>query len=400
MQPKPISINALPLKDIHEAPYNPRMELKPGDKEYESLKKSLARWGQVEPLVINKHNKTLVGGHQRFHVMKDLGFKLAIVAYVDIKDPREEKALNIALNKIGGAWDEDKLAIVLEDIRSSDFDIGLTGFSTKELDKLLKDVGEHEPPEDIIPDAPKVPVTKPGDFWKLGDHVIACADAFDATARKKLLGTTPVALIVTDPPYAIYGSSTGISTNIADDKMVRPFFQRIFGAVNENLKKFGHLYMFCDWRTWPSIWEEAKRAEMSAKNLLIWDKGSGMGRNYANYHEMIGFFHRNPVRKSIASSEEIGQRSVLKPNIFRVNRPFGEERKHNAAKPVPILIELIENSSNDGDIVLDYFMGSGSTLMAAEKSGRKSLGFEIEPKFCDVIVERWQVLTGKKAKRA
>jgi DNA modification methylase len=233
--------------------------------------------------------------------------------------------------------------------------------------------------------------------WTLGDHKLLVGDSLQADETKEFLAGLQVAMVATDPPYAIYGSSTGVSVEIADDKMVRPFFEAVMRLAHQVVPVFGHAYVCCDWRSWPALFDAARRSGMTAKNLLVWDKGgSGMGSNYANCYELLGFFAKIPTQ-GVMSHRKGGQRTVLRPNIVRIPRARGEDHQHNAAKPVPLMVEVITNSSERGDWVLDPFCGSGTTIVACENTGRRCAAVEIEPKWADVSVLRWQRVTGKKA---
>jgi DNA modification methylase len=215
-----------------------------------------------------------------------------------------------------------------------------------------------------------------------------------------VLGGEYADLVCTDPPFAIYGSSTGIGADIADDKMVRPFFERVLKQLARVVPDFGHIYVFCDWRSWGAIWDSAKRAQLSPKNLLVWDKGNGgLGGMYANCHELVGFFAKLPPPKSMKSGKEAGERCVFAPNILRYARASGEERNHNASKPVELVRELIRNSSDKGAVVLDLFNGGGTTLIACEREGRRYRGLDIEPREVDKTIRRWEKLTGGRAER-
>lgn len=255
-----------------------------------------------------------------------------------------------------------------------------------------------DPP--LEPDDEVEPTTRRGDLWILGEHRLLCGDSFEKEDRDRLLEGKRVDLVVTDPPYAIYGSSTGISSSIADDKMVRPFFERLGTAISGSLKHFGCAYMFTDWRSWAALWYGLSSAKLSPKNCIVWDKGDGgLGTCYAMTHEFIAFFMKLPEQKTM-QSDNSGHgriRQVLRPNTKRHNRVAGTTREHNAQKPVPLLTELIEEGSDAGEVVLDLFGGSGSTMIAAHEAGRTARLMELEPRWCDVIVARWERLTGEKA---
>lgn len=286
----------------------------------------------------------------------------------------------------------------------ADIDLDFTGFDAGARqgvrEKAAQEAFDANPDEheDDIPEITGYPVSTYGDLWELGGHRIICGDSFDEISQETLRQGDQIHLVVTDPPYAVYGSSTGIAADIADDKMVRPFFEKVVRLVNDALPWFGHAYLFTDWRSWSALWEASRQvSSMAIKNKIIWDKGgAGLGSNYANTYEEIAFLHKLPPQKAMGS-RAAGIRSVHRPNIMRHNRVTGDDRHHNAAKPVALLRDIVENSSGPGDVVLDCFLGSGSTLLAAEGTGRQCLGSEMEPKWIDVTIYRWERMTGQKA---
>lgn len=386
------------------------------DRNRDAIRASLQEFGQVEPLVVQMGTGRVIGGNGRLGVMRDMGWGEADVVEVELDD-HHATALALALNHTAktSRWDAARLLELVGELEAEAPDLAaVTQFDERELDRTLakaaaeeqrdaeQDARETPDEADDVPDVPATPTTQEGDVWRLGNHTLICGDCFLPEIRAKAFaarGADAIAhgldLVVTDPPYAIYGSSTGIGADIADDKMVRPFFEQLFRMTREHLKTFGHAYFCTDWRSWAAMWEAARRAGLTAKNAIVWDKGNGgLGNNYANCYELIGFFAHLPPPTAMKSTTKKGQRPVHAPNIMRFPRVTGAERQHNAAKPVAMMSQLIENSSDAGDVVADFFAGSGSTLIAAEKTGRGCVAFEIEPKYCDVIVERWRRLTG------
>lgn len=273
-------------------------------------------------------------------------------------------------------------------------------FSDDELAALLKEIQNKPPPgaagdefdEDAAYAEIKDPVTKPGDLWAMGSHRLFCFDSCHPAAADylRLWAGDRLSCVWTDPPYAIYGSSTGVSSDIADDSMVRPFFETILRQARRVLPWFGHAYFACDWRSWASIWESAKRSGLAAKNLIVWDKcNPGMGSSYSNSYELIGFFSKLPPQTTMGD-RPAGQRTILKSNLMRHNRVSGRDRLHNAAKPVDLVGDCVINSTEPGDVVVDFFGGSGTTLIACHRQNRVAMLVEKEPKWCDVILSRWE----------
>lgn len=367
----------------------------------------IQEYGWTEPIVIR--GRQVAAGHARLRAARKLG--LTHVPCVPRDDLTDEqfRAYVIADNRIAekAGWDKAMLVAEFDALEAADFSLPKTGFSLKDADEVRKAQAKESQQtkgnkdEDKIPEIPANAITRDGDVWELGQHRLICGDSLRAVEQlKEALGLDTVHAIATDPPYAIYGSASGISSSISDDKMVRPFFEKVLELGKALLPWFAHAYVFCDWRSWPSICYAAKNvATMEQKNLLIWDKGDyGMGNNYFNCYECIGFFAKLPPEKTMTGSRMHGQRPIFKPNIARFPRPAGEEREHNAAKPVALIRFLLEQSTGPGDKVLEPFAGSGSTLIACEQIERECYALEIEPHWCDVIIWRWMKLTGQEAR--
>ena len=364
------------------------------------LRESLELNGQYRPVVVWQVNRQVLAGNGTLAAARDLGWHQIAATFVDV-DEDAARRINLVDNRTNdlAAYDERALAELLQDVGP---DLTGTGYDQAALDELLAHLGT--PPSggsgdpDEVPELPGKPQTAPGDLWLLGSHRVLCGDATEPEDMARLFGERRHAdLVVTDPPYAIYGSSSGLSSDVTDDKIVRPFFEALFRLVESRLGWFDHAYVFTDWRSWAAVWEGAKRGGMVGKNCIVWDKGgAGLGNNYANTHEFVGFFHKLPASGTMTSGRKTGIRPVLASNILRFPRVMGDEREHNAAKPVALCAVLIGNSSQVGQVVFDPFGGSGSTLIAAEEVGRVCLTSDIEPKWVDVICRRWQRFTGDK----
>ncbi len=371
------------LGDLVPWDKNPRILT---DKQAADLDESLEEFGLVDALVVNDDGRSMIGGHaRRLRLLAKHGPDHVVEVRVPDRhlSPAKRDELGIRLNANTGEWNWEAL--------DADFPAAKLEAWGLELEAVANPPAI---PHEDDPAAAEVPrVTEPGDLWHLGRHRVLCGDSFVDKDLKRLTGGQLVDVVLTDPPYAIYGSSTGVASDIADDKMVRPFFEQLFRRALQVLPKFGHAYVHCDWRSWAAIWEGAKRAGITCKNCLVWDKGgSGLGSNYSNTYELIGFFAKLPKTGAMTSKAEAGQRAILSPNVLRHNRPRGEDRRVNAAKPVELLAELVRNSSDEGGRVLDLFTGSGSTLIAAERAGRVGLGMEVEPATVDIILDRWNRL--------
>jgi ParB-like chromosome segregation protein Spo0J len=207
-----LKLERIPVDKLKAAEHNPRKDLKPGDPEYEKLKRSIQTFGSVEPILWNKRSGNIIGGHQRFKVLVELGQKEIDCVVVDM-NLADEKALNIALNKISGDWDKDKLMLLIADLQGSDFDVSLTGFDSVELDALFKDSlkdGIKEDDFDVDEEIKKPATTKPGDLWILGKHRLVCGDSTKEDTYTLLMDGKLANLTVTDPPYNVNYEGTAL----------------------------------------------------------------------------------------------------------------------------------------------------------------------------------------------
>lgn len=367
---------------------NPRKNKKAVAKAVESIK--MFGWGA--PLLARLEDNEIIAGDTRIQAAEALGIKRVPVRQMPLS-AKKAHALGLADNRVGeiASWDKEKLKATAQEYKHEVPMFEATGFKYDDFFPKKLSITQDE-----IPAPPKVPIVKAGEIWQLGTHLLVCGDSFDQATRDRVLKNM-ADLVLCDPPYAIYGSSNGLGADIADDKMIRPFFTSLFQIVNAHLKEFGHAYACCDWRSWSAIYESACRAKLSPKNCIVWDKGdAGLGSMYGMAHEFIGFFAKSPPATSLKSTTKRGHRTVLSPNIMRHKRVSGEERQNNAAKPVEMFKSIIANSSDEGDLVVDFFGGSGTTIIAAEQMKRRAVVFEIEPKEADVILRRFELRTEKK----
>lgn len=403
------------LVPIDELTPDPKNARKHDDRNLGSIRESLERYGQHHPLVVQKEGRIVRVGNGRLAAAKALGWTHIAALIVD-EDDVQATARAIADNRSGdlAEWDFKALDETLADLEKSGIKLDTVGFDKIDFPEFSPpagfeftagaSLGEDNPPKiaeevEELDDSAE-PTTQRGDVWTLGDHRLVCGDSFEKDDRAKLLGGERVDVVVTDPPYAIYGSSSGISSSIADDKMVRPFFEQLGRALFDSMREFACLFCFTDWRSWAALWYGFNSAGLAPKNCVVWTKaGAGLGNTYSMTHEFVGFFMRLPPQKSMVSGRKAGIRQILRPNVKNFNRVAGDEREHNAQKPVDLVGEFLEEGSDPGATVLDLFGGSGSTLIAAERTGRAARLMEIEPAWCDKIVARWERETGKKAKR-
>lgn len=386
-----MEIKELPLKELKPAAYNPRKKLKKGDKEYEKIKQSLLKFGYVDPIIVNK-DMTVIGGHQRLTVLKDLDYETAKCVIVDL--PKEdEKALNIALNKITGQWDDALLADLLLDLQESDFNLDLTGFEPPEIDDILSNIHDKELSEDefdVEEELKKPTVTRRGDIWQLGKHRVICGDSTKSETYDQLLGDKKANLVVTDPPYNVDVEETAgkiLNDNMSDGDFYQ-FLLSMFTQVENHMETDASVYVFHADTEGLNFRKAFKDAGFYLSGCCIWKKNSlVLGRSpYQWQHEPCLYGWKKKGKHQWFSDRK-------QTTIWEYDRPKSS-KEHPTMKPIQLMAYPIQNSSMRGTIVLDPFLGSGSTLIAADQTGRVCYGIELDEKFVDVIVKRYIEVTG------
>lgn len=434
------------IADLRPAAYNPRKALRPGDPEYEKISRSIEQFGYVDPIIINKDG-TIIGGHQRCTVLGDLGYDEVDVVVVDLSKT-DEKALNIALNKIAGEWDEVKLKELLLDLDASDFDISLTGYTQDDLSDLVSkfDIPSEAHDDGFDPDDfddTTEPICRRGDIWQLGVHRLMCGDSTDPNDIAQLMGAEQADLIITDPPYNVdYGQlcedlsnrqnkeraknngDSFIDNDKMDDGAFLVFLRAAYGNMAEAARAGAAIYVFHADTETVNFRTAMKAAGFKIAECLIWEKNAFvMGRqDYHWRHEPIlygwkegagHYFIKDRTQDTVMLEDDIDFESMKKGEIIAwieqrtrdnkdlttvlfENKPHRSDL-HPTMKPLELIGRLMLNSSKPGWIVADFFMGSGSTLMAAEQLGRIAYGMEMGEKYCDVTIKRWEEFTGQKA---
>ena len=373
--------------DLLPADYNPRKDLKPGDLEYEKLKRSIEQFGYVEPVIWNKTTGRVVGGHQRLKVLIDMGITEIDCVVVEM-DEAKEKALNIALNKISGDWDKDKLALLIADLQGEDFDVSLTGFDPAEIDDLFKDTlqdGIKDDDFDVEEELQKPTVTQPGDIWSLGRHRLICGDSTKADTFAQLMAGVKANLVITDPPYNVnYEGSAG---KIKNDNMANDaFYQFLLDAfINTEgaMADDASIYVFHADTEGLNVRRAFADAGFYLSGCCIWKKQSlVLGRSpYQWQHEPVLYGWKKKGKHQWYTGRK-------ESTIWEFDKPK-KNGDHPTMKPIPLLAYPIMNSSMSNTVVLDPFGGSGSTLIACEQSDRICYTVELDEKFCDVIVKRY-----------
>lgn len=384
------------VNELLPADYNPRKALKPGDPEYEKLKRSIQQFGYVEPVIWNKRTGKVVGGHQRLTVLKDLGYTEIECVIVDM-EPTQEKALNVALNKISGAWDMPKLQDLFKDLQGSNFDVTITGFDAVEIDNLFKDAVAAKVKEDkfdVDAELKKPTFSKPGDLWLLGKHRLVCGDSTKAEVYETLMAGNKANLIVTDPPYNVeYVGKTKDKLTIQNDKMEKGNFYQFLLAAYQRMESAladdGSIYVFHADTEGLNFRKAFEDAGFYLSGCCIWKKPSMvLGRSpYQWQHEPCLYGWKKKGKHQWYSDRK-------QTTIWEFDRP-SRSREHPTMKPIPLLAYPIQNSSMTNCIVLDPFGGSGSTLIACEQTGRICYTVELDPKYCDVIVNRYIEAVGQ-----
>ena len=394
---------------------HPRNARTHGRKQLKQIEKSLTRFGFTNPVLIDGAN-TIVAGHGRVAAALGLGLETVPCLRVDHLSPADIRAYMIADNKIAlnAGWDEDLLASELQELHSlePDLDLELTGFSIAEIDSLIEGQAPAEagdPAEDRVPEgASEEVLCKPGDIFELGRHRLICGDARDPAVVAALMGNERAQMVFTDPPYnvPIDGHVGGLGAIrhrefvMASGEMSRAEFIAFLQAICRNLVAFsidGSIHFICmDWRHVGEVLAAEEGIYAELKNIIAWvkDRG-GMGTFYRSRHELI-FVFKNGTAPHI-NSFELGQHGCYRTNVWeyrgvntRKTGPMDELALHPTVKPVALIADAIRDVSARDDIVLDLFGGSGSTLIAAHKTGRRGYLCEIDPVYCARTIARWE----------
>src|SRR6266403_2526585 len=383
---------------------------------------SIQRFGFANPVLVSG-NGVVVAGHGRLAAAKLLG--LASVPIVVLADMTEadRRAYVIADNKLAelAGWDRDTLAIELQFLQDVQFeDIEVTGFSLGEIDLIIDEASEKIPqepgPEDEIPTKSiQSIVSRPGDLWVLGSHRLLCGDARLLSDYQRLLEGKPADVVLTDPPFnvPIDGHVSGLgkvrhhdfamACGEMSEREFTGFLSSFLGCAKTSSKDGAILFVFMDWRHLTELTMAGRDNDLSLKNLVVWSKdNAGMGSFYRSQHELCFVFKNGGA--SHTNTFELGQHGRYRTNIwqyagvntFRHGR-LDERAMHPTVKPVAMLADAIRDVTRRAEIVLDPFAGSGTTVIAAEKTGRHARAIEYDRGYCDVIVRRWQKYTGKTA---
>ena len=383
-----MEIVKMKLSELNPAEYNPRKALKPGDPAYEKLKASILSFGNVEPIVWNRSTGNVVGGHQRLRVLLDLGVTESEVSVVELSEV-DERRLNIALNKITGEWDDEKLTSLLAELTAGGADVYPTGFDEQELSSMFADLTKataHDDGFDLTTALEKASFVKRGDVWTVGRHRLMCGDATSAEDVATLMGEKKANLILTDPPYGVsFKSSDGLTIqndSIKGDDFYRFLLQSLTNMV-AHLEPGGAAYVFHADTEGLNFRRAFIDAGLHLAGVCIWVKNSlVLGRSdYQWQHEPVLYgFLQNGKHRWYSDRKQT--------TIWNYDKPKRNEN-HPTSKPLDLLGYPIQNSSQENAIVLDTFGGSGSTLMACEQLGRICYTMELDEKYASVILRRY-----------
>ena len=377
----------LSVDELRPAAYNPRKKLKAGDKEYEKIKNSILEFGYVEPIIVN-YDMTVIGGHQRLTVLKDLGYTEVQCVEVHIEDENKVKALNIALNKITGVWNEQLLADLIVDLQTANFNTDFTGFEAPEIEQLFSKVHNKDIKEDdydVEAELQKPTMSQAGDVWLLGRHRLVCGDSTLPETYTKLMEGKKANLVLTDPPYNVNVEETAgkIKNDNMSDEDFYKFLFAMFVNVEQNMESDASIYVFHADSKGLTFRQAFHDAGFYLSGCCIWKKNAlVLGRSpYQWQHEPCLFGWKLGGKHQWYSDRK-------QTTIWEYDRPKSS-KEHPTMKPVALMAYPIQNSCMSNCIVLDPFLGSGSTLIACEETNRICYGIELDEKFADVIVHRY-----------
>jgi len=394
-------------------PHNARTHSK---RQIEQIAASMRKFGVINPIVANDRNEVLAG-HARLAAVKLIGVKHVPVIRVSHLSEPEMRAYMLADNKLAAnaGWDRSQLAIEFQELQITlpevSLDLDITGFEAAEIDLLLGDMASSRiDPSNEVPPLPVRAVTQPRDLWRLGKHRLLSGDARKIEALERVMDGKRAAAVFCDPPYNLRMRSIGGRGRIrhpdfavASGEMDRAQFQEFLSTTLSNAARFsceGAVHFVCmDWRHVSDLIEASHRVYSEMLNLVVWNKSNaGQGSFYRSQHELIGVFrvgsfqHRNNI--------ELGRYGRNRSNVWNYTgvNTFGRERleqlaMHPTVKPVAMVADALLDCTVRGDVVLDHFGGSGTLILAAEKVGRYAHVIEIDPRYVDVAIARWQAET-------
>jgi DNA modification methylase len=407
-----------PTQSLRPYPGNARTH---SAKQIRQIARSIERFGFNNPVLVDDEDQ-IIAGHGRVEAAKLLNMKTVPTVRLSHLSDEEKRAYILADNRLAekAGWDNEVLAIELQGLVDLGFDVLLTGFEPAEVDIIIEGIGdESEQPENLVPDEPSgPPVSQLGDVWMLGKHILVCGDSTDPATYKLLMDEEKAEFIFTDPPYnvRIDGNVSGLGRikhrefAMASGEMSESQFTSFLSSVYALLCKHstnGSIHQICmDWRHMREMLAAGDTCYSELKNVCIWNKSNaGMGTFYRSKHEMV-FVWKSGAAPHL-NTFELGQYGRHRTNVWdydgvntmRAGR-LDELAMHPTVKPVVMVADAIKDCSKRGSLILDPFCGSGTILIAAEKTGRRARAIELDPKYVDVAIRRWQQYSGKIARLA
>jgi DNA modification methylase len=423
--PRALEIISRPRAELKPDPANPRRHSK---KQIKKIAESIRVFGFNVPVLVDRDGH-VIAGHGRLVACRELGMDEVPTLCLEHLTQAQARAFRIADNKLteNATWDDRLLAEQLRDLLLSglDFDIEVTGFEMGEIDLRIASLEDTSAPgsdpADILPEVSVAPlVSKLGDLWLLGRHHVLCGNALDPETFAALMGQERAAMVFTDPPYnvPIEGHASGLGTihhrsfPMASGEMSPAEFTAFLSQACRNLAAFstaGSLHYICmDWRHLEALLAAGREADGELKNVCVWVMdNAGMGSLYRSQHELVLVFKQRGG--SHRNNAQLGRFGRNRSNVWHYPGAnsfarHGEEGNllalHPTVKPVALVADAILDGSARGDIVLDAFLGSGTTVIAAERTGRRCSTLELDPGYVDTAIRRWQTLTGDKARHA
>jgi len=393
-------------------------------KQVKQIARSIERFGFTNPVLVSDEGE-IIAGHGRVEAARLLGWKTVPTIALSHLSETERRAYVLADNKLAlnAGWDKEILAIELQALVELDFDLELTGFSIAEADLVIAEAGDADPdapdgPDDAVELATGLPVSRHGDLWYLGRHRLLCGDARSALDFEALLDGGRADLVFTDPPYnvKIDGNVCGLgsikhrefafASGEMNQNQFTAFLADTLGNASHVMRDGGIAFVCMDWRHMGELLAAGSSVFTELKNLVVWNKtNGGMGAFYRSKHELIFVFKQGTAEHT--NSFGLGETGRYRTNVWdyagisSISGSRSEElAMHPTVKPVALIADAIRDCSRRGEVVLDCFGGSGSTLIAAEKTGRCARLIEYDPLYCDTIIRRWEKLTGKQATHA
>ena len=350
---------------------------------------SITEWGFTSPILVDEAG-TIIAGHGRVLAAQQLGLTELPVMTATGWTEAQKQAYIIADNKLAlnAGWDMELLKVEMVELDGLDFDLGLIGFDDDELSNLLADETEGLTDEDAVPDVPEVPVTVEGDVWLLGRHRLMCGDSTSIDAVERLMDGQKADMVFTDPPYGVNYQSNMRTKSEKFDVLKNDDTFLDIAPIIEVFSK-GWVFVWTSWKVLPQ-WLEQMVSFGYPTNQVIWSKGGGgigdLKKTFSSDYETALVWHRG--------AELTGKRIG---SVWKVGKDGASTYAHPTQKPVALGVEAIDKTTRSGASVLDLFGGSGSTLIACEKTSRDCRMMELDPKYCDVIIQRWSQFTGQTA---